>query len=121
MEFQTKYLRVKKKGEINSGKRITEQSGYIPAKEKIEEMIFAGQRLNIARDKQYDFNGEKIDEDFDDPTRRPGYDMAEASMEIRRIRSRMAELQAQERTILAEEEKKKSDSKADEEKGDKPV
>ena len=40
--------------EKNSGISLTEKAGYIPAKKRIEDMIFAGQRLSDYRKSQFD-------------------------------------------------------------------
>ncbi|WNK14082.1 MAG: hypothetical protein [Microvirus sp.] len=64
--------------EVNSGELITETAGYVPAQIRIEDMIMAGQRLELGRAAQFDFNGVKPEEDFYDPTRNRGFDMADA-------------------------------------------
>lgn len=57
-----------------------EMQGYIKAKERIENMILAGQRLMEHRKDLYDFQeGEEVDLDFEDPTRTKGFDMADAT------------------------------------------
>jgi len=66
------------KPEENSGELITETAGYVPMQIRIEEMIMAGQRLEISRGDQFDFNGVHPDEEFYDPTRLKGFDMADA-------------------------------------------
>ena len=76
------------KGEVNSGIPIVETAGYIPAKIQIENMILAGQRLSDYRREMYDFGyDEPDDETFDDPTRHPNFDMADASAYMRRLRA----------------------------------
>ena len=81
MQFQDTPIEVI--GEENSGEVIVETAGYVDSKTKIENMIFAGQRLEQSRDEYYDFNQEnQFDEQIEydiNPTRRPGFDMAEAS------------------------------------------
>lgn len=75
MELYTKYSRPPKKKEKGGGKVVVERAGYITAKARIEAMLNAGQRLVSARAKQYHFeDGEKIDEDFIDPTVSPAFD-----------------------------------------------
>ena len=64
-------------GETNSGEIITEQAGYISPQRQIEDMILAGQRLDLFRS-GYDFTTEEFDEDAMDNTRHPRYDMADA-------------------------------------------
>lgn len=80
--FQTPYNRkVVDYGEVNSGKIVVETAGYISPKKQIETLMLAGQRLAQYRASQseYDFPDGKIDEGFVDPTRSPGFDMADAS------------------------------------------
>jgi len=66
------------KPEDNSGELITETAGYRPAQIRIEEMIMAGQRLDLGRAAQFDFSNIDPDDDFYDPTRSKGFDMADA-------------------------------------------
>lgn len=79
MIFQTHYTHTKSPGETNLGKRLVEKAGYIPAKDRIENMILAGQRLIEHRMSMYDFDSNKeLDESFYDPTRSKNFDMADA-------------------------------------------
>lgn len=65
--------------EQNTGERLIEKAGYIPAQRRIENLILAGQRLSDFRKEQFDFHEQKdIDEDFYDPTRKKSLDLAEA-------------------------------------------
>lgn len=69
----------------------TEQSGYIPPKVQIENMILAGQRLDHARS-QYDFESEDdIDDDLYDPTRSGNYDLADATQSALDVEARLKE------------------------------
>ena len=69
----------------------TEQSGYIPPKVQIENMILAGQRLDHARS-LYDFESEDdIDEDLYDPTRAANYDLADATQSALGVEARLRE------------------------------
>ena len=69
--------------EKNDGTTMTEQS-YIPPNIQIAQMIEAGQNLDAYRKELYDFTDEDPDliEDYYDPTREPGYDMADASQAL---------------------------------------
>ena len=70
----------KRSFEVLSDEIVTEQAGYIPPKIQIENMILAGQRLNMSRLEQYDFTSEaEIDEDAVDPTRSGNFDLSDAS------------------------------------------
>lgn len=78
--YCAQYANYKKtsKPEINSGERLVETAGYMSAQKRIENMILAGQRLVDYRKNHYDFQDGEIDENFTDPTRSPGFDMADA-------------------------------------------
>ena len=66
----------------------TEQSGYVSPQKQIENMMLAGQRLDIARREMYDFGDEsEIDEDLYDPTRSNNYDLSDASQDLLEIES----------------------------------
>lgn len=98
--------RYKSKPETNNGKRLVEKQGYISAQKRIENLMLAGQRLNIARKEQFDFPDGNIDENVYDPTRRKDYDLAEAFQDSQRINSRLkASQNAQEARIEAEKAK----------------
>lgn len=84
MNFETKYERTPYNGEKLDQKSITETAGYIPPKIQIEQMILAGQRLNESRKAQFDYGPDEPDDGYTDPTRDPGYDMADASMVMAR-------------------------------------
>lgn len=77
--FNTPYHRIYiNKPEQNSGELKTERAGYIPAQKRIENLMLAGQRLVSSRKEMYDFPDGKIDEFYDDPTRKKNFDLAEA-------------------------------------------
>jgi len=65
--------------------------------------MFAGQRLRDFRSDQFDFPDEKSVTDDIDPTRNPGFDLADASMLARQTRRNL-----QESKRLAEEALKAS-------------
>lgn len=84
-QFEKKYERV-------DDTRLTESAGYISAKQRIENLIFAGQRLIQARAEQYDLSGEYTDEDEDniriDPTRRKDFDLADATTHLHELEAK---------------------------------
>ena len=89
MKFDTRYERKQYTGEVNSGELITEQAGYQPAAIKILNMIEAGERLRDTR-MGYEFDDEKsVPDDYFDPTRDPGFDMADASAMSAEVLHRM--------------------------------
>ena len=89
-------------GEVNDGETIVEPAGYIPANIKIESMIEAGQRLADFR-RGYEFqDGEVIPDDYYDPTRNPGFDLADAS----RLSVELASRPKTEKSVEKTEEKR---------------
>lgn len=75
-EFRKEYP---KKYEKVNNKKLVEVAGYIPAKQRIENLMLAGMRLATFRSELYDFQaGEPLDENFTDPTRSPNFDLADA-------------------------------------------
>lgn len=103
MEFNTAFNRVLDPGEVNSGEMITETAGYVPAEKQIMSMIMAGQRLKEARREEFDFAAdEKVPDDFIDPTRSPGFDLADGS----RIGPKALDRLAQQKKDAAERVKK---------------
>lgn len=93
---------LKIKGEIMSDETKTEQTGYVPPKVRIEEMIRAGIRLAETRREMYDgyIAEEKGKEDFDENdvplVRRRGFDTFDAINAQREagVRLEQARLQA---------------------------
>ena len=84
MKFYTQFERPEKVNvEKNSGELLVEKGGYIPMKRQIEQFMQSGERLASARKAMslgYDFApGEDVDENYYDPTREPGFDLADAS------------------------------------------
>ena len=78
-KFKTQYEDFKRTPEVNSGEILVERVGYISARDRIENLLLAGHRLENYRKEQYDFDSvENIDESFTDPTRNKNYDMADA-------------------------------------------
>lgn len=77
MKFNSKYEnRHTVAPEMPKAGSLTEQTGYVPPKVRIEEMFAAGRRLNDARKEQYDSNEKNVDvDDIDVPvTRMKGVD-----------------------------------------------
>lgn len=93
--FKTRYTRseFKTKGDPTGGPKLVETAGYISAKQRIENLILAGQRLDEYRYQMYDDDGEKFDEDntFIDPTRSSNYDLADAFQDAVKVQSRLKE------------------------------
>ena len=91
MLFQNKYNRFPRQYEKPSGISKVEVAGYIPAKTKIESLIQAGARLIQSRKEQYDYPpGTDVTGDEPmDPTRRPGFDMVDASIMEKALEARI--------------------------------
>jgi len=103
------YNRPKRAPEVNSGELVTESAGYIPAKNLIEGMLQAGQRLGEYRDTMYDYQTENAPEDIEmslDPTRTRNFDMADASAIENAVTNNLKEQEKK-----AKEEKKKNDER----------
>lgn len=98
MRFNTQYDRVRQPAETNSGITLVERAGYISAQVRIENLMLAGQRLVQARKEMYDFPDGKIDFDFNDPTRRKNYDLADGFQDGLKVE---AKLKAQREAVKA--------------------
>ena len=99
--FQTQYNRVKhtRLPEINSGEILVETAGYISTEKRINNMMLAGQRLVESRRTQYDLEGDYDNEDIDiDPTRDPGYDLADATQDMLALEQKAESQKAGEKT-----------------------
>lgn len=84
---------IKEKG---GGVSEVETAGYIPAEVQIQDMLNAGRRLGEYRRERYDFGSdEEIPKDYYDPTRSPGFDMADASQLQQSVAARLRERAAQ--------------------------
>lgn len=80
MTFFTQYNWPDTRGEWNSGESIVDPSGYISPKQRIQNLIRAGERLEEFRREQYDYeHGEEDDGEWLDPMRTPGLDLADIS------------------------------------------
>lgn len=88
-------------GEENDGELIVEVGTYVTPKTQIEAFILSGRQLENFRQDRYDFDGE-IDEDFEDPTRSKGFDMAEGSMILNAIKASENEVKASEKAVETE-------------------
>lgn len=108
MKFNSAYnIQSKTPPEQNSGELKVERSGYISAETRITNLMLAGQRLVQSRKEAYDFPDGKIDTDFYDPTRKKGYDLAEAFQDNLSVQDRLKASQtAQEQRTEAEKAKK---------------
>lgn len=81
--FKVPYKGALGKKEELSSKTVVETAGYLSAERRIMSLIRAGQQLDSFRKEQFDFaDGQEIDENFYDPTREPGFDLADASMAL---------------------------------------
>jgi len=99
--------------EKNDGELVVEIGSYIPAKQQIESFIQSGKNLQASRQGRYDFEGE-VDEDFTDPTRSPGFDMADASQLLMQAEANISEARriAEANAKAAKVSQKESGSKA---------
>jgi len=106
-KFKTQYEEFKRTPEINSGEILVEKVGYISAKDRIENLLLAGHRLENYRKEQYDFDSvDNIDESFTDPTRNKSYDMADAFQDTIALNAKFKNKSAE--TKVEEKEKEVS-------------
>jgi len=90
MNFNTPYDRKQSRGEIPGTVRIVETTGYRSTKQQVAEYMAAGLQLQNYRNQMYDFESEdKVDEEFEDRTRSPGYDPADATEDLRNAEKRL--------------------------------
>lgn len=69
----------KKNPEKNNGPVLVERSGYFTTRQRIQNLLNAGQQLADYRKQIYDFENGEIDENFTDPTRNSNFDLADAT------------------------------------------
>jgi len=87
----THYKRPPKKMEKNSGEKLVETAGYIPAKLQVEMLIQAGKRTDLWKQEHFDYGPDGVI-DFDNIsllTRDKGVDMAEISMAQKEVEGRL--------------------------------
>ena len=79
--------------EFNSGKKLVETAGYIPAQKRIENLMLAGQRLVAHRMELYDCPaGDTFDDTLPyDPTRSGDFDLADGTQMALGVNARLAE------------------------------
>lgn len=109
MVFQTHFNKQQFRPETNSGEMITEQAGYVPPAVQINQFIQAGQRLDAFKKGVYEFTTDKdVPDDYVDPTRMVGFDLADASamtLEVKnRLKAQALEAQAKKEAESAKEE-----------------
>ena len=96
-------------GEKRTGREtITNQTGYIPLSMQLARLEAAGQQLSAYRAENYDFPpGVIVDDELQDPTRRPDYDMADASTALRDLERKLTERKRKEKEQKEYEESMK--------------
>lgn len=87
--------RIRSLGEVNSGEKLVHDAGYIPIAIRIARLTAAGQQMIAYRDELYDFKNLDIAEfskemDWEAP-RAPNYDVADASMALRKLEAKLTE------------------------------
>jgi len=112
MKFNTHYDRIRQAPEKNSGEKLVETAGYIPAKKRIENLMLAGLHLKEYRMEQFDFHENQVDETYFDRTRSKNFDLSDVSSmrreleerskeKIREAKERKAQLEASQTIIEA--------------------
>lgn len=90
MVFQTHFNKQQFTPETNSGELITEQAGYVPPAVQINQYIQAGQRLDAFKKGVFEFTTDKeVPDDYIDPTRIQGFDLADASAMTLDVKNRL--------------------------------
>lgn len=101
--FYTKYVRPEPVQEVNSGELLVEVAGYVPAKKQIENLLFAGKRLDEFRRNEYEFQeGEEIPPGYIDRTRTPNFDVVDAGTLTERFEKKKQEIDALNAKMAAE-------------------
>lgn len=118
-KIYTQFERPPDDAEVNTGESIVETAGYVPAERQIQSLIDAGVRLEDYR-KGCDFV-DGVDTGENDPTREPGFDLADASAMSRAANARIEERNriAAEKAAKKEEDEKKEKEEIKEEKEEK--
>lgn len=102
MSYQTKTAYGGPQIEHGGGPTIVETAGYRSAESRIRDMISAGERLQQARAEAFDYPDGRIDpDDPGDPTRAPGFDMADAQILSQQAKERIRQ-RSEERILAAE-------------------
>lgn len=116
-EFYTKLKRPPRRQEKMCQISLVETRGYMTARQKVEMLTNAGQRLLDYRREQYDFGtDEEIDDNFLDPTRNPNFDLSDASLLAEQTSNRLKAQDAENKKIAAAnaaEEKRKAEEEHD--------
>lgn len=107
MEFRIAYRAGRNPGQVMDSVSKVETVGYVSAKERIERMMEAGSRLNMFRREQFDFEMDKVEENWEDVTRKPGFDMADAAQSLLAVEKRIESAKKVAAEKKKEEEKKK--------------
>lgn len=79
-------------GEKNTGEVIVETAGYMSPEQQVKNFILSGERLDAYRKNlSYDFDNGIEDISFNDLTRHPDFDAADASAMINDFNDRIAQ------------------------------
>lgn len=79
---------VRDTGEINDQPSKVEKIGYRSSKDRIEDLITAGYRLQLSRSEQFDFP-DGVESELYLPHREPDFDLADASAIQRDLKARL--------------------------------
>lgn len=123
MKFQTKWDREPHEKTKASKELLVNRAGYIPTHRKVQALLEAGRRLVEYREQSnggYDFETDEIDETYYPETRRPGYDMADASMAQNALKSKYDEKKRQAAVKAAEKASDKKNSEIGDHTAEKP-
>lgn len=106
--LKTPYRRKPYMGKVMGRDSITEQTGYVPTAVLVKEMMAAGVRLRDHRREKFPAAPGVEEEPELDPTREPGFDLADAARLARKVKSgfeRAREKAKEARRVLDERRK----------------
>jgi len=89
-KLNTPYNRTRSKPEQPGTHSQVETRGYRSTKQQVAEYMAAGLQLQNYRNEMYHFpTPEDVDENFEDRTKNPGYDPADATQDLRAVNKRL--------------------------------
>lgn len=107
--------------EEGGGEVLTNPVGVLTTRQMVERFMDAGVRLKAYKAELYHFlNEESIQEDFEDPTLHPNYDMADASEQLILLenkRKKLLEIKKKYEAIKKAEKEKMAKVKTDDKGG----
>lgn len=102
--FNTHYKRERQAPEKGTGQVLVDRVGYVPAQKRIEDLMYAGQKLRDFRAQQFDYQDVKDDDGFTiDPTRSSSYDIADAFQDTQKLVIKASQTKPEDKPTTAQE------------------